>query len=301
MITNLILAGAQIKGISYVGFLKALQELQLFNGIKNICGVSSGSIVGLCFFLEMSYLSIEKLVFEVVNYENIKNNKNINITDLFELYGIESGNNIIKIIEIILEKKTDNRKCTFRDLQKLYPNKKLIIVGTNLSNNQTEFFSIDNYADMEIAKAIRISISVPLIFTRIKHKEDIYVDGGVSCNFPMDYFKNDMEHTLGVCVSSLNYISEITSIDTYLSRVIRILIDSNDKYIKERYNKNIIEIVVDYDYADINLGVQKRKYLLDCGYDQTLMNIKNKIFYKYFQIKKIINNIITKIEKKNIT
>ena len=301
MIKNLVLAGSHIIGISYIGFFKALQELQLFDGIKNICGVSSGSIVGLCFFLEMSYQSIENLVFEVMNYENIRSNKNIDIITVLELYGIETGDNIIKIIEIILEKKTNNRHSTFKDLNKLYPNKKLIIVGTNLSNNKTEYFSIDTTPDMEIVKAIRISISVPLIFTRIEHKSDIYVDGGVSCNFPMDYFKDDIEHTLGVYSSSLNYISEIDTIATYLGRVIRILMDNNDNYIKERYTKNIIEIIVDYDYTTIDLDVKKRKYLLDCGYTQTLINIKQTIFNSEIEITSILNNIITKLENNNIT
>ena len=301
MITNLVLAGAHIKGISYIGFLKALRELQLFDGIKNICGVSSGSIVGLFFFLEMSYISIEKLVFEVVNYDNIRSDKKTNIYDILELYGVETGNNIIKILEIILEKKTSNRNSTFKDLHKLFPDKKLIIVGTNLSNNQTEYFSIDNNPDMEIIKAIRISISVPFLFTRIEYNSDVYVDGGVSCNFPMDYFKDDIEHTLGVYISSLQYISEIDTITTYLSRIIRLLMDNNDNYIKERYTKNIIEIIVDFDYTAVDLDVKKRKYLLECGYTQTLINIKQTIFNSEIEIKNILNNIITKIEKNNIT
>ena len=301
MLKNLVIAGGAIKGISYIGVFKALKELQLLNNIENICGVSAGSIAGLCLFLEMTYTSIEKIVFEIMDYDNIVSNKNIDIINILDSYGIESGENIIKILGIILEKKTKNKNCTFLDLKDLYPSKKFIVVGTNLSDNKTEYFSIDNTPDMKVIHAIRISLSLPLIFTSVTHNSDIYVDGGISCNFPMDYFKNDIENTLGVCVSSLNYISDINSITTYFGRIIRILMDNADKYIKERYKDNIIEIVVDSDYTEPIFDIKKRKYLLECGYTQTLININQTIFNSEIVIKQILNNIITDVEKNNIT
>ena len=301
MIKNLVLAGASVKGITYIGVLKALRELKIFNNIENICGVSSGSIAGLCFFLEMSYTSIEKIVFEVMDYDNMVSGKNGDIMNILESYGIESGDNIMKIIGIILEKKTHNRKCTFRDLKKLYPKKKFIVVGTNLSNNKTEYFSIDTTPDMEVQQAIRISISLPLLFSRVMYNSDIYVDGGISSNFPMDYFKSDIENTLGVCISSLNCISDINSITNYFGRIIRILMDNTDKYIIDRYRDNIIEIVVDFDYSPPIFDIKKRKYLLECGYTQTLINIQHTVFNYEIEIRKILNNIITNVEKNNIT
>jgi len=105
MLKNLVIAGGAIKGISYIGVFKALKELQLLNNIENICGVSAGSIAGLCLFLEMTYTSIEKIVFEIMDYDNIVSNKNIDIINILDSYGIESGENIIKILGIILEKK----------------------------------------------------------------------------------------------------------------------------------------------------------------------------------------------------
>ena len=44
MFTNIVLAGSQLKGIAYIGVIKAIEELNLVKDIKNICGVSSGSI-----------------------------------------------------------------------------------------------------------------------------------------------------------------------------------------------------------------------------------------------------------------
>lgn len=45
---------------------------------------------------------------------------------------------------------------------------------------------------MSVIKAVRISSSIPLYFTSVKHlhkgKEHIMCDGGVLCNFPLYYF-----------------------------------------------------------------------------------------------------------------
>ena len=297
MIKNLVLAGAQIKGISYVGCIKALNELRLLNDIENYCGVSSGSIVVLLLFLEIDYTNMAKLIYDIVNYDNLRSTNRIKFLDILKYYGIESGNNLIKIIEVIIKKKTGRRKATFRDFKELYPTKKLIIVGTNLSDNKTEYFSIDTTPDMVVSKAIRISISVPFIFTKVDYKNNIYIDGGVGCNLPMDFFKDDIEHTLGIYILSLNYITEIDTFEKYINRVFRSLMDNNDNYIIERYTDNVLVITVDYDYMNIDLCDEKKEYLLDCGYRQTYINIKHTIFDPEKEIKKTLNCIINELEK----
>lgn len=300
MIKNLVLAGAQIKGISYIGCLRALAELGLLNNLENICGVSSGSIVALCIFLELTFANIEKLVFELVNYDSIKSSGKVDISNLIDKYGFETGYNLMRIIELIIEKKTSNKACTFSQLRKLFPNKKLIIVGTNLTDNSTEFFSIDTTPDMEIRTAIRISISIPFVFTKVEYENSVYVDGGVGSNFPMDFFSDDMENTLGVYVVSLNYADDIGSFEAYANRIFRRLMDNNDNYIIERYRKNIILITVDYDYLELDLNMDKKTYLLNCGYTQTKLNINKTIFESTLTIKNVLNDIIVKIEKNNM-
>ena len=297
MIKNLVLAGAQIKGISYVGCIKALNELRLLNEIENYCGVSSGSIVSLLLFLEIDYVSMVKLIYDIVNYENLRSNDRIKVLDILEYYGVESGDNLIKILEVIINKKTGSKKATFKDLHELYPGKKLIIVGTNLTDNKTEFFSIDSTPDMVVSKAIRISVSVPFIFTKVDYRDNIYIDGGVGCNLPMDFFKDDMEHTLGISIISLSYVTEIDTFEKYINRVFRRLMDNNDNYIIERYSDNMLIITVDYDYMNIDLCEEKKDYLLDSGYRQTYINIKHTIFDPEKEIKKTLNSIINKLEK----
>lgn len=296
MIHNLVFAGGQIKGLAYIGALKILEESKIIRHIKTILGVSSGAIFGLLMFLGTSYNQLVNIAFNVCTYENIRTNKKLDISDIIDSYGIESGENIIKIIRVILEKKTGRKDCSFTDLAEIYPEKKMVIVGMNISKNKLEYFSKETTPDMKILEAIRISISIPLVFTKKEYKKDIYVDGGIGCNIPIDYFKDTLDNTLCFCISSPNYLTDIDSFESYISRVFRILMDNIDRYIIERYKNNIIEILVDYDYFNINLSESKIKYLIDAGATQTETEIHKTRFSDYFIINDILQSVISNIE-----
>ena len=45
--------------------------------------------------------------------------------------------------------------------------KKICIIGSNVSKNREEYFSYETTPDMSVLKAIRISSSIPIIFTQL--------------------------------------------------------------------------------------------------------------------------------------
>ena len=83
MIHNLVLAGSQLKGIAYIGALKALEEMKLISNIKNICGVSSGAIFGLLIFLDLNYERLFELAIKICKYELMRSTEKINISNFF--------------------------------------------------------------------------------------------------------------------------------------------------------------------------------------------------------------------------
>ena len=74
------------------------------------------------------------------------------------------------------------------------------MTGTNLSTGYSEVFSIERHADMPLASAVRISMSIPLFFPAVRcgENKDIYVDGGCMRNYPIKLFDReryiDMQH-----------------------------------------------------------------------------------------------------------
>ena len=298
-IKNLVLAGAQAKGYSYLGVYKALIDLDLLNGIRSVCGVSSGSMMALLICIELDYITCKNIMYKIVTFENLKTFKSGEIFNILETYGLETGENIKKIIYFLLEKQTGKRHCTFKELKEIFPSKKLIILGSNITTGESEYFSVDTTPDMRIYDAIRISISVPFIFTSVKHNDLIYGDGGLTNNFPIDYFDDDIEHTIGCCVSFLGDYTDITSLATYISRVFSMVCNVQQNMIMDLYTDNIINIIVPYTSVIDALSVDKHKTnFITSGYTQFIKKIKKLTIYNTISHKFIIRDILDDIIEK---
>ena len=109
-------------------------------------------------------------------------------------YGIAPGDYFSNLLGELIEKKTGNKDYTIDDL---YNDKgiKLVIVGTDLSKQKSEYFypnhKNENMRNIPIRKAVRISMSIPFLFEPIKMNGCLYVDGGVLDNFPLHVFDGD--------------------------------------------------------------------------------------------------------------
>lgn len=276
MIKNLVLAGAQLKGISYIGVLKALEELNLLDNIENILGVSSGSLFGLGICLGFCSKDLEHMIMELA-LENLKDFQTDSVFKLFYTYGLDSGDKITKLVKVILRKKTGNEDITFKDLHSKFPKIKIIIGGSNLTNNCVEFFSVDNTPDMPVYLAIRISTCFPLVFEKVDYNDNIYLDGGLLSNYPIDYFDNTNE-TLGVCTTTQNQnSSNISSFDKYIVKIIYLLSSQLERYISEKYKERTIKLVLNYKIDSIDFSQDIKKYLINEGYSQFMEQIKDKI------------------------
>ena len=100
------------------------------------------------------------------------------------------------------------RDATFKDLHAkvqsdaLIHGKNLFVVGTNLSQIKSEVFSYLDTPDLIISDAVRISMSIPILFRphqyhikntdgkRVPKSNDLYVDGGLLDNYPLWLFDN---------------------------------------------------------------------------------------------------------------
>ena len=187
MIENLVFSSGGIMGYAFIGTYKYLEEHKLIDNIKNIAGCSTGSIMALIVSLGFSSKEIEKIA-KGIDFSKLVNQNN-NILDMVDNYGYENGEYLIKIIKIILKTKTNNEDITFKEHYELF-NKKLIIVGCNFCKIKVEYFNHKTQPDMKIWEAIRISCSIPILFTPYKYKDCLYVDGALIQPCPTNYFKD---------------------------------------------------------------------------------------------------------------
>ncbi len=267
VIKNLVFSGAEVRGISYIGVIKAIEELDIGKSIENILGVSSGAIFALTMALGLTSCQLEQIILSI----SIKHIIKFDSSSLFNItntYGIDNGDKITRIFKILLKKILKNENATFRDLYNFNPDIKLIVLGTNLSKNTSEYFSIDHSPDMPLHTAIRISTSIPICYNAVNYNSNIYIDGAFSNNFPINYFKEDIENTLGIVITESESIRNIDTLGRYMYRVTECVMGIMTNHLKEIYNKHVIEIIVDYSVLEMTFNRDIKFRLMNSGYNE---------------------------------
>ena len=231
---NLIFEGGGVKGLAYVGALEVLEEQGILKEIKRVAGTSAGAmtalLLGLGYTTEESRKKFESVFFELYKVKNTILNLHKVALDLINNYGIESAGFFSKWAEELIEEKLGSKDATFKDLYTAIRNQKggaqfksIYFVGANLSTGFYEIFSYDHTPNMKISDAVRISMSIPLVFTAQRFsstnsaEKDLYVDGGILNNYPLHIFDRNGQpniKTLGFRVDSAEEIKVLHSGET---------------------------------------------------------------------------------------
>lgn len=288
--SNLVLSGGGIKGYYYIGVIESLYKNGLIKDIKNICGTSAGAFFALLITLKYSYEEIHKTLVNI----NLKNKVNIydnfDFSLFFEKFGFDNGDQFNKIIDTFIKKKIKKNKVTFIDLYN-YNNIELTISTTNLSKNSIEYFNYKLTPNVEINLAIRMSISIPFLFTPIKYNNNLYVDGGLTNNLPIEYFKDELEKTLVISLTSNKVYNELDSIEKYIYCILKCSFSSIDIEKVLKYKKYILLFDNKYHYLDFSINdIQKNKMIQE-GAQKTEIYIKKRL--------KELKNSIEKSSKDN--
>jgi len=204
---NLVFEGGGIRGIAYCGALEVLQQSGKLNEVKRVAGTSVGAIQATVVALNYTPQEMAMLIADL-NLKHFNDGGFIFIGGTHRLrrnYGWYKGNKLRTWIGDLLETKTGNAELTFGELHALAQTKgfkDLYVTGTDLTQQRMEVFSYENYPDMKIKDAVRISVSIPLYYGAVfmdslqnityrpqkNTKYRIFIDGGIIGNFPIHIF-----------------------------------------------------------------------------------------------------------------
>lgn len=203
---NLVMEGGGIKGIAYGGALAEMNERGILKDIVRVAGTSAGAIQAS--LLAVGY-SIEDIA-DIIGNTDIGSFNDGGFVAygskrLVKQYGWFKGDSFLETLNNIIANRTGNPDLTFKELHELarsYPFRDLYVVGADLTEQKHVIFSYENYPDMRIADAVRISMSIPLYYRALwvnpqgkiiesPKAEDqchLFVDGGLLMNFPIGVF-----------------------------------------------------------------------------------------------------------------
>ena len=100
VIKNLVLSGAELRGITYIGVIRAIEDLSIYDSIENILGVSSGAIFAMTLVLGLSSIQLEKIIMSI-SLEQLFNFKTDDILSIAETFGIDDGEKITRIFKVL--------------------------------------------------------------------------------------------------------------------------------------------------------------------------------------------------------
>ena len=262
-VTQLVFSGGAMKGYCFIGVLKFLEEHDCIKNINHLIGTSVGSCISLLINIGFTSDELTQLMsqIDIFKYYNLKSDTILNI---FDTYGINCGNDLIHSLKIIIKKKLGKDNITFKELYDK-TNIKLTMIGCHLNTMNTILYNHETSPDMNVIDALRISISVPIIFDPVKINGDYYVDGGLTNNYAIDIFDKDIDNTLGILLDDTTKII-INSFDSYMMSIILSSFNSQNIIKKKQYKNNTICIQVAINSMDFSMSIDTKKELIQYGY-----------------------------------
>ena len=296
-----LFGGGAIRGMSYVGAIKALEELNIQT--STYAGSSVGSIIAA--LLAVGYDAKElKEIFIKVNFELFKDIQ----LGIGPKFALSKGEVFLDWIRELIEKKYygnkykkgANKAVTFKDIDK-----NLVIITTNLSNFECKEFSRFETPDYEIAKAVRISSGMPGLMKPIEYNNTLLVDGDLQKSWPMWKLSNNLltnnERVLEFRLEGLIEDNEMNALD-FANAVYSCMTAISTSFVTSIYADNdkfdyIVLNTGDVLLVDFNIPIDKREILIQSGYEQTMSYFKNKLPLKKQSLKEKYETILNKLLK----
>lgn len=269
---SLCLKGGGVKGFAFLGMAKAFNEHKIT--FKNFIGSSAGAIFAAAMACNISIDKLESIVYstdfkQFCDYEYGFFGEGYN---LYEEMGIYKGIVLYNWITNLLKDCVMDEKITFKGVSEKFGTT-LVITATNLSSKKLEYLCVDTYPDMQIRDAIRMSMSIPGLFVPVNFNNCIYVDGGCTNNFAINYFKN----CIGVNLKESHTTNQINNTIDLINALVNTEIEEIDRL---RFIENPTAQIINIDTSNIqstNFDITREQImeLITNGYNSTISFIKN--------------------------
>lgn len=168
---GLVLSGGAARGAAFLGALHKLRRDGALHNVKAMSGTSIGALaVVLCAQKRDMIAALRQiaarpfqLAFDLISVE--------------APFGVDSGTDLHNYITGLVGEETMQQLVTRTGIN-------VVICATSLLQRKPVYLTAATHPDMQVAWAVRLSCTLPLIFAYGLHAEEAFVDGGLSDNFP---------------------------------------------------------------------------------------------------------------------
>lgn len=195
--SSLILSGGGAKVPLHIGAIGALEELEIT--FDTYYGTSAGAIISGLLAMGKGYDYLYRLALKL-DYEELLKTSILDIWNTIKgSHSVLDGNKFDKLYLNLFN------DISFKDLEK-----ECIIIGHCLNTASYEVFSKKTTPYMLLRDAVRISSSIPMLIKPVEYMGKLYVDGGLSLNFPVNLATD----------SYIGHLIKVTNIDTQYNNLV---------------------------------------------------------------------------------
>lgn len=305
-----IFGGGGIRGVAYVGALKALEEANV--NIKGFAGSSVGAIIATLTAIGYTTDEIKDIVMEV----GLGLFSDLNL-DIVKGFSFSKGEIFSNWIKELVEKKfygskynKKNEPVRFKDLDK-----DLVIMSVNLTDSEFHEFSRYTTPDFEIAKAVRVSVSMPGLFQPVENGETLLADGDLMKSWPMWRLTNSLRpdncRILEFRLEDMHRNKKIDNLVTYINAVYNTVTGFATKFITELYSqKDKFDYIrlntKNVSVVDFTISKDKKEEMIEIGYQTTkeyfekiLPKKREKLFKEHYGTYMMLLDIEHYLKKDN--
>ncbi|MCE0557199.1 MULTISPECIES: patatin-like phospholipase family protein [unclassified Motilimonas] len=264
-----IFAGGGTRLPAHIGILQALTDLNV--RFDHLVGVSGGSIISSLYASGLSLTAIKKIALET-DFEQFKG---FSILSLLRNGGLCSGDKF----EAWLDEKLQG-KC-FKDLPI-----KLHVVATDVRSGTPVVFDAINTPNEKVSRAVRFSMSIPLIFAFKPYENHLMVDGSILSEDALHQDWDD-NGTPVICFrlrgdgdnQPIN-TNKIFPLASYISLLIRTFMTTiSREYVNEKFwHRTIVVNTGNTSPVDFRMSMEDKTKLYAIGYETALSVVPIKVW-----------------------
>lgn len=282
----LVLGPGGMRGFLELGAIYVLQKEGLLDKVDTYCGVSIGAVIAL--LLVCGY-SIYEIVEHAVSFDLFKDIHHTSLQDVIQLTGLLSNAPTRKKLEDLVIKKLGKVPT----LWELYLLRKisLVTVALNITTQKVHYFSPFTDSSTSCVDAVMCSCHIPFLYHKLTYKNNIYVDGALANNYPINYFDDGLTPILGLYIKN-DYTNKISIsneelFSSYFHKIIGSLMDQSRNLIISYASpqcKHLELLATSYDTTGFTMDARQKGRMFGLGMTTaktflTTINEKDNIVY----------------------
>jgi predicted acylesterase/phospholipase RssA len=259
-----------------LGAIKLFAEYGILNKIKYYYGTSIGALIVTC--LNLGWNIEETLKFSVgfpigciIEFD---------IDTFIDNYGLVPNINYETLLKKIIKFKGFDENITFKQLYDL-TGKELHLITYSLKDNVSVDLNYVSMPDLQIWRGLYMTSALPVLIPPFEYKDNLYIDGGIVENFPMNRIKKENTNkTIGICADSYKTSwdvlkeklsdKDIVNYLEYSLELIKIMFTKTVKYNSSNYVKLYFNNTMGPSTTlNFTIDTETKHKIISDGYEQT--------------------------------